>query len=52
MEIIKHGCTYKEYTCNNCNCVFSVTAKDLDQNNNVFCPECNDCIDDREECFA
>jgi hypothetical protein len=49
MQIIEHGNTYNTAKCNNCNCVFSYTGKDIMamyENGNtsnerwVFCPEC------------
>lgn len=44
MEILKHGKTYRLYSCKECHCAFSITKSDVRTddfaNEYITCPEC------------
>ena len=57
IKVIKHGTAFHAYKCSKCDCIFTATKRDIeneDTNGLLYCPECgyyifeHDIIDDKK----
>ena len=57
IKVIKHGTAFHAYKCSKCDCIFTATKRDIeneDINGLLYCPECgyyifeHDIIDDKK----